>query len=328
MTLEDIRRAQQESSPVTLQRGMARHANGVITYLNGFWIPDTLRAAVMDYLHLALPCWHPGVRQMVQLCKGQYCWPYLRADLQRYVDGCLTCQRDRTGVNLPSSVGHHPIDKAFENVYIDMWGPFSWDGERHTCLTMVDHSTKWAEVVILEDNQGTTIARALFMTWVARFGAPQMVVTDNESPFNSAAIKSLWNMIGTSKLSTTVYHPEGNSPIEVFHRTFGRLLRKIRQKVDESRVPVEEAIAWALLSYRAIPHTVTLHSPSFLVTGVNIQLRNHEVLTNHPKDILQEGRLALLSTIRTEVRIRAFKARAKALRKSPELETPIHKPGI
>ena len=155
-----------------------------------------------------------------------------------------------------------------------------------------------------------------------------MVVTDNESPFGSTAVKSLWSMIGTSKLTTTVYHPEGNSPIEVFHRTFGRLLRKIRQKVVETRVPVEEAIAWALLSYRAIPHTVTLHSPSFLVTGVNIQLRNHEVLANHPKDILQEGRLALLAKIRTEVRIRALKARAKALQKRPELGTPILKPGI
>ena len=320
ITVEVIRAEQEKYPPGETQRGMTRHPNGLITYLNGFWIPESLRPAVMDYLHLALPCYHPGVRQMTQMCKGQYCWPNLRTDLQSYINGCLACQRTRTGVNLPKSVGHHPIDYAFENVYMDMWGPFSWNDERHTLLTMVDHSTKWAEASFLEDRRAATVTRTWFLTWVTRFGAPRTITTDNDAPFDGDKFQSLCNLIGTKKLASTVYHPEGNSPIEVFHRSFGRALQRIRQRVDEALVPVEEAVGWALLSYRALPHTTTLHSPSFLVTGVNLHIQRHAILANQPRDLLGEGRLALLSTIRTEVRVRALKAQEVALRREPTLE--------
>ena len=74
--------------------------------------------------------------------------------VELYVRSCLTCQRTHPGLGLTDVKRlKHPMDEAFDSIYIDLWGPFDWNGSRYTLLTMIDFMTKWAEISVEEEEK-------------------------------------------------------------------------------------------------------------------------------------------------------------------------------
>ena len=194
-------------------------------------------------------------------------------------------------------------------------------GKIQLFLTMIDYCTRWAEVTPLPNKSAFTVARAWFVRWIARFGSPRRVITDNDTPFIAQAFECLAAAFGTVKIDTTPYHPEGNAPIEAFHKTLGLGLRKIRQRY-EKLMSIDEAVAWVLLGYRAQPHTGSGYSPSFLTYGTDLRIMAREECTPSVRDVLGQGRISLLAEIRNDVRLKAAKAQA-ALAESEEVKEPV-----
>lgn len=54
--------------------------------------------------------------------------------------------------------------------------------------------------------------------WIARFGVPTTVTTDQGRQFESDLFKRLMNVGATDRRRTTSYHPQANGMIERFHR--------------------------------------------------------------------------------------------------------------
>nr|XP_012235686.1 PREDICTED: uncharacterized protein LOC105679927 [Linepithema humile] len=77
----------------------------------------------------------------------------------------------------------------------------------------------WPEAIPLKDIEADTIANALYTHWIARFGAPRCITTDQGSQFEARLFNALKNMIGCKRVRTTAYHPQGNGMIERSHRT-------------------------------------------------------------------------------------------------------------
>ncbi|XP_039303396.1 uncharacterized protein LOC120357300 [Solenopsis invicta] len=55
--------------------------------------------------------------------------------------------------------------------------------------------------------------------WVARYGPPLTITTDQGSQFEAALFKALINLIGCDRKRTSAYHPASNSILERWHRT-------------------------------------------------------------------------------------------------------------
>ncbi|CAK9829638.1 hypothetical protein ANTRET_LOCUS6941 [Anthophora retusa] len=70
------------------------------------------------------------------------------------------------------------------------------------------------------DQEAQTVARTFYDGWVARFGAPLRITTDQGRQFESKLFHALNNLMGTKHLRTTVYHPAANGMVERFHRQF------------------------------------------------------------------------------------------------------------
>ncbi|XP_062555807.1 uncharacterized protein LOC134220724 [Armigeres subalbatus] len=64
-----------------------------------------------------------------------------------------------------------------------------------------------------------TIAEALVAGWIARFGVPTYITTDQGRQFESSLFSQLVHLLGTKHLRTTAYHPQSNGLIERWHRT-------------------------------------------------------------------------------------------------------------
>ena len=60
-----------------------------------------------------------------------------------------------------------------------------------------------------------------------RVGIPEELVSDQGSNFISNLMAQLYDQLGITKIQTSVYHPEANSPVECFNGTLKRMLKKL-----------------------------------------------------------------------------------------------------
>ncbi|XP_025832231.1 uncharacterized protein LOC112904996 [Agrilus planipennis] len=86
------------------------------------------------------------------------------------------------------------------------------------CLTMVDRYSRWPEAVPIPDQEAATVARAFYSNWIARFGTPLRITSDQGRQFESYVFKQLNRLLGTTHLRTTAYHPSANGMVERLHR--------------------------------------------------------------------------------------------------------------
>jgi transposase InsO family protein len=132
-------------------------------------------------------------------------------------------------------------------------------------LTIIDYFTKWVELVPIPDERASTIARAFFDNWIARWGAPHTLHTDRGKNVDGRIIRTLCELLHIDKTRTTAYHPQGDGLVERFHRTLHQMLRCHLQSVsaDEWECVLPEC----LLAYRASVSASTGYTPHFLLTG-------------------------------------------------------------
>lgn len=178
---------------------------------------ELLRREVFSAIHCLS---HPGARATIKLIKDRFVWPSLRKDCRQWVQQCADCQRSKVQRHTQSPTGDFKLTgERFSHVHIDLVGPLPPSCEYKYCLTAVDRYTRWPEVKPLRDISADTVARAFYEMWIARFGCPQTVTTDQGRQFTSCLFKSLTDLCGIQLRHTTAYHPAANGMVERLHRT-------------------------------------------------------------------------------------------------------------
>ena len=118
-------------------------------------------------------------------------------------------------------------------VYLDIVGGqnslSTIDGSPKSILTMIDSFSGWAEAVPLPDQTAESVARAFFQHWIARYGVPEQVHSDQGSQFESELFRCLCEFLGVHKTRTTPYRPMANGKVERFNGTLVSMLRKALQ---------------------------------------------------------------------------------------------------
>ncbi|XP_044313276.1 uncharacterized protein LOC123037278 [Drosophila rhopaloa] len=111
-----------------------------------------------------------------------------------------------------------PNDR-FNHVHLDIViMPFHQDF--WYCLTMIDRFTRWPEAIPLTNITAETVANAFWSQWVARFGTPKTITTDQGTQFESALFKELAQLMGSEHIHTTAYQLQSNGMVERWHRSF------------------------------------------------------------------------------------------------------------
>lgn len=187
------------------------------------YIPAQFRRSVFQNLHgLA----HPSIKATEKLVTSRFVWPSISKDVRNWAKMCPECQRNKTNRHVFSNIGKFPdIKERFSKVHIDIVGPLPQvDGFRYM-LTCIDRFTRWPEAIPLVDITAETVATAFYAGWIARFGVPDELVTDQGRQFESALFKDLLKYLGIKKIRTTPYNPAANGLIERWHRTLKAALK-------------------------------------------------------------------------------------------------------
>ncbi|XP_033222559.1 uncharacterized protein LOC117176428 [Belonocnema kinseyi] len=169
---------------------------------------------------------HPGIKATVRMITERYVWPSIKVDCRQWARACIQCQKAKVSRHVSSPVGSFTFpSKRFEHVHIDLVGPLPSSRGYKYRLTCIDRFSRWPEAFPVDDIQAPTIARTLIAGWIARFGTPLRITTDQGKPFESQLFSELNHLLGTRDLRTTTYHPASNRLVERIHRPLKAVIR-------------------------------------------------------------------------------------------------------
>ncbi|XP_023247771.1 uncharacterized protein LOC111643797 [Copidosoma floridanum] len=126
--------------------------------------------------------------------------------------------------------------------------------------------TWWVEAVPLKDISTASVLRAFQESWVARFGAPRFLTTDQGSQFESQLFQAYLSFLGCQRIRTVAYYPAANGMIERWHRSF-KVAVMCHNNADWVKL-----LPTVLLGLRTAVRSDTGASPAGFLYGTNIRV--------------------------------------------------------
>jgi len=186
------------------------------------FLTKPFRRAAFDTVHNLA---HPGINTTTKLVAQRYVWPSMKTECRDWARTCEACQRSKITRHTSAPLGTFtPPSKRFEHVHIDIVILPISEGYRY-CLTCIDRFTRWPEAIPMENQEAETVAKAFYNGWIARFGIPLRITTDQGRQFESQLFRQLSILTGSKHLHTTAYHPQANGLVERFHRQLKAAIR-------------------------------------------------------------------------------------------------------
>ncbi|GBM57242.1 hypothetical protein AVEN_33482-1 [Araneus ventricosus] len=102
------------------------------------------------------------------------------------------------------------LNDAFEKSKENLIGPLPESDGKNYCLTVIDRATRWPEPYPISDMTAQTVATTLISEWIARFGCPEHITTDQGRQFESEVFRQIARLLGAEKLRTSPYHHQSN----------------------------------------------------------------------------------------------------------------------
>lgn len=229
-------------------------------------VPKGLREEVLRMSHDLPLSGHFSHVKTLEKLKQDFFWPQMSTDCMLYVRSCPQCNsQKKPNIHPRGSLGSFHAGTVLERVHLDILGPFplSQRGNRYV-LMVIDQFSKWLECFPLPDQTSESIARVFLEEFIARFGCPLQVHTDQGANFESDLFKSVCSLMETSKTRTTPYHPAGNGQVERMNRT---VLQMIRCFLDGTQSTWDQYLAQIAGAVRATPNRTTGFTPNFLMFG-------------------------------------------------------------
>ena len=239
-------------------------------------VPQPGREAVLQELHEG----HPGITRMKALARMYVWWPGITADIEQSVRLCSECQNVQSS---PPPAPLHPWKwptRPWARLHLDFAGPV----EGKNILIVVDAHSKWVEAVCTSSVSSSCVIEEL-RTLFARFGLPEMVVTDNGTCFVSREFEDFLRKNGVKHTTTAPYHPSSNGMAERAVQVIKRGLKKVREGSMRSR------LARILFTYRITPQGTTGLAPTELLLGRRPRTRL-DLLKPHTAERVEGRQLA------------------------------------
>ena len=153
----------------------------------------------------------------------------------------------------------------WSEVSMDFQGPYP-SGDY--LLVVIDDYSRYPEIEIISSTSVKSVLPKLHSIF-ARHGVPQIVKTDNGSPFNATDFSNFAKYMGFQHKPVTPLWPEANGGVE----RFMRVLKKIMQSAHVEGKNWKQELYRAMLNYRATPHATTGISPAEALFGRKIRTR-------------------------------------------------------
>lgn len=210
--------------------------------------PEEERRGIIEDCHDSLIEDHKGVTKTYKRIRENYFWTNMKAEVQEYIQHCRDCQLKklvRVKTKQPMMITDTP-GSAFDKVAMDIVGPFpvTRKGSTHI-LTIQDILTKYSLGIPMQRTTAVDIADAFVKRFVARFGAPRALLTDQGTSFCNSLMNAVAKKFRIRQYKTTSFHPQSNGSIERSHHV---LVEYLKPYLDRQNY-WDEFLEMAMFSY-------------------------------------------------------------------------------
>ena len=233
-------------------------------------LPASLRRSVMVNIHIQSI--HCGKNKLIQLIQRKYWWPNMQKDIRLFTSSCISCQKVKSNNRrTPGFMKLFPAHKPFQMIHMDIVGPLpvTSDGYRYF-VSIIDRFSRFCMLIPVRNIQTFAVIQALEQ-WIATFGAPESILSDNGPQFISKMFHHFTNNQQIKQLFTVSYHPECNGMIERLHRWIKE--RLVLLSVDGGLDFVDGGDDWSdylhviQFTYNTTPNSMTSYCPFDIIYG-------------------------------------------------------------
>ena len=232
--------------------------------------PQPIRREIFRLAHEVNSGGHLGARRMRKRIRYRYFWPEMDRDIQQWILACDECASRSQHAAKKNVMQKFQTGRPMERVAMDIMGPLprTTSGNKYI-LVVGDYFTKWIEAYPIPNQEAKTVADVLTFEFVARFGAPMEIHTDQGRNFCSRIMQEVCKLLGVNKTQTTPFRPKSDGFVERFNRT---LQQMISLYVNKHQTDWDRIVPLALTAYRATPQDTTGQTPNMLMLGREITL--------------------------------------------------------
>jgi transposase InsO family protein len=219
-------------------------------------VPRVLAAVHEHAAHLAA--------ETVRSLKLSFHWGSLVTDAERFTRECLLCQERKSPRGpRPRPKGTVTVQRRGELVAMDLLSgiPTSTQGYSYI-MVMSDYFTRYAVAVPLRTKECAEVATAFAHSWVAQFGPPAAILTDQGGEFSGSPMSSLLRRFGIQHRWTTPYHPQTDGMVERLNQT---ILQMLSTKLPGSKGDWPLALQDCMRAFNAAQGATNGESPYYLM---------------------------------------------------------------
>ena len=232
---------------------------------NVLCVPLVLVKSLLESTHRSLLSGHFGSQRYYLNMSRKYYWPKMKDQIMEFHGNCLPClYNDKFPVRYASGHVIRPL-WPMHVVHCDLMVglPRALDGST-AILLLYDGFSRFTYGIALTSEKADYCVKKLMSHYVAAFGLPWALHSDNGRNVDGALIRHLALMLGVVKTSTPPHTPNAN-PTETMCGAVAQLLRKGLNESDKRYWSL--CLPFVLNALNSTVHTATGYSPNSLFFG-------------------------------------------------------------
>ena len=233
-------------------------------------VPRALKEVVLSGCHDEITAGHFSSRKTLSRIRQNYFWKNMSQDCSLYVHSCVNCStQKKANLTARAPLINYQAGNPLDRVHIDILGPFpiSRSGNRYV-LMLIDQFTRWLEAFPLPDQAAEQVARVVVDQFIARFGSPLYILSDQGRNFESDLFSSACELLDIVKTRTTPTHPASNGQVERYNTI---LLALIRCHIDGASDKWDEAVPLLAGAIRSMQNRHTGMTANMLMLGHEVR---------------------------------------------------------
>ncbi|UYV77576.1 K02A2.6-like [Cordylochernes scorpioides] len=226
---------------------------------NRMVIPKSLHEKVLQLLHES----HAGTNKMKMMARSSIWWPGMDSSIEIITKNCRTCLSNE-GLPHQRTESWPKYAGPWRRVHMDYF-----NFKNRLFLLAVDSFTSWVEVSEVPSTSAYFCINFM-RNCIARYGFPQVVVSDNGPPFFSSDFGDFLSKNGTSHVTSPI-----SPKIEWTGRSLCKRGKEIAKKLlyENEQVEIDLALSRALFFIRTDVNIRKGTSPAELFLGRKIRSR-------------------------------------------------------
>ena len=208
---------------------------------------------------------HPSARRLIQLVKssGNEDKELIEA-IDEVSISCDSCKRYKK--TIPGPVVTFPLASEFnETVAMDLK---TYKKDKIYFLHIIDHVIRFSVAAVIRSKKGEVIMKEFFSNWIAIYGTPRKVLSDNGGEFVNEGFMDMCSNFNINFHTTAAEAPWSNGLVEKHNGIIGEAVSMV---IDDIHCPVEIALCWAVNAKNSLQN-IHGFSPYQLVFGKNPNL--------------------------------------------------------